>query len=212
MKDILDTLALSKKPLIICDVDEVVLEFIAPFQAYLASVEHRLHADSYRLTGNVRRIVDDVAATKEEIEAFQEAFFAGQDKWQTPANGASAALAGLKDDADIVFLTAMPPRHQMARRALLDLHGFPYPIVASEDAKGPIAASLIGARGVPAVFIDDIFTNLHSVRSHAPSCLLIHLMANDAFRALAPDPGEGVEKARDWEHAEELIRGHFAVG
>lgn len=209
MNDIVETLALSKKPLIICDVDEVVLEFILPLQNYLASVNHCLHADSFHLDGNVRRIADDRPATKEEIGAFLEAFFSAQDKWQMPAKGASAALAGLTDDADIVFLTSMPPRHQMVRRTVLDLHGFPYPIVATEEAKGPIAASLIGNRSIPSVFLDDIARNLHSVREHAPSCLLINLMANEAFKALAPDPGVGVHKARDWTHAGELIRAHF---
>jgi hypothetical protein len=212
MKDILEALRQSRKPLLICDVDEVVLEFLDPFQAYLASIEHRLHADSFRLDGNIRRIADGVSATKEEISAFQEAFFSAQDRWQTPAKGAIEVLGSLKDEADIVFLTAMPPRHRAVRRALLDLHGFGYPMVASEDAKGPIAASLVGARDVPSVFIDDIFTNLHSVRAHVPNCLLINLMANATFRALAPDPGEGVMKARDWPHAGELIRAHFGHG
>ena len=55
-----------------------------------------------------------------------------------------------------------------------------------------VAAGLIGEAGRPAVFIDDLGANLHSVRSHAPSCLLINLMANEAFRALAPHPGDGV--------------------
>jgi hypothetical protein len=209
MNEILEALRLSTKPLIICDVDEVVLEFVAPLQAYLASVGHELRADSFRLNGNIRRIEDGVCATKEEIQSFQEAFFSAQDKWQTPAAGACDVLDSLKDEADIVFLTAMPPRHQAVRRALLDLHGFGYPMVASEDAKGPIAASLIGARDVPSVFIDDIWRNLHSVRDHVPACLLINLMANETFRALAPDPGEGVMKARDWPHAGELIRAHF---
>lgn len=209
MNSILDTLSRSEKPLIICDIDEVVMEFLDPFGAYLASVEHRLHADSFRLNGNIRRIADGVSATKEEVEAFQEAFYSSQDRWQTPVLGASDILAGLKDEADIVFLTAMPPRHQAVRRSLLDLHGFGYPMVATEEAKGPVAASLIGARGVPAVFIDDIAHNLHSVRENAPNCLLIHLMANDAFRALAPEPGQGVTKARDWQHAGALIRAHF---
>jgi len=211
LNDIIAMLLGSKKPLIICDVDEVVLEFIVPFQNYLASIDHRLHADSFHLDGNVRRIADDVPATKGEVGAFLEAFFSTQDKWQTPARGASAALAGLKDDADIVFLTSMPPRHQMVRRTVLDLHGFPYPIIATEEAKGPIAGSLIGNRSIPSVFLDDIARNLHSVHEHAPSCLLINLMANEAFKALAPDPGEGVHKARDWTHAGELIRAHFGT-
>jgi hypothetical protein len=212
VNEIVEALQRSKKPLIICDVDEVVLEFVGPLQAYLASVGHRLHADSFRLDGNIRRIADGVCATREEIAAFQEAFFSAQDKWQTPAAGAIDVLGGLEDEADIVFLTAMPPRHQAVRRALLDLHGFGYPMVASEDAKGPIAASLIGTRTVPSVFIDDISRNLHSVREHLPGCLLINLMANATFAAMAPDPGKGVMKARDWQHAGEMIRAHFRGG
>jgi hypothetical protein len=209
MKEIVDALGRSRKPLIICDIDEVVMEFLDPLQAYLASVEHRLHPDSFRLHGNIRRIADDVCATNEEVDAFEEAFFASQDKWQTPVRGAHDVLASLRDEADIIFLTAMPPRHGVLRRTLLDLHGFGYPMVATQEAKGPVAASLIGMRDVPSVFIDDIARNLHSVRDHAPACLLVHLMANDIFRALAPDPGKDVQKARDWSHAGELIRAHF---
>lgn len=210
MSDILETLRRSRKPLIICDIDEVVMEFITPLRAYLASVDHALHADSFKLTGNIRRLSDGACATKEEVAGFQDAFFSAQEHWQTPARDAKTVLDGLKDAADIVFLTAMPPRHEGVRRALLDRHGFHFPMVATEDAKGPVAAELIGARGVPSVFIDDIYTNLHSVRTHAPACLLINLMADDAFRALAPDPGEGVVKARDWQHAGGLIRAHFS--
>jgi hypothetical protein len=45
------------------------------------------------------------------------------------------------------------------------------------------------------VFVDDIFVNLQSVRKHVPETLLVNLMANDTFRALAPHPGEGVDIA-----------------
>jgi hypothetical protein len=38
-----------------------------------------------------------------------------------------------------------------------------------------------------------------------PETLLINLMANDTFRALAPHPGDGVDIASDWAHAVELI-------
>jgi hypothetical protein len=209
--DILAALARSDRPLVVCDIDEVVLEFLDPFQDYLQSVDHRLHPDSFKLTGNVRRISDGISATREAVDAFQEAFFAAQHLWQRPAPDCAGVLGRLKDFADIVFLTAMPPRHHEARRAVLDTHEFRFPMISTEDAKGPVVARLIGTRGVPAVFIDDIYTNLHSVRSHAPDCLLIHLMANATFRAMAPDPGEGVEKARDWPHADQLIRAHFRL-
>ena len=71
--------------------------------------------------------------------------------------------------------------------------------------------ALHGSRTHPVVFIDDIFVNLQSVRQHVPGTLLLNLIANDIFRGLAPDPGEGVDIALDWPHAEELIRAHFAA-
>ena len=209
MNDIVATLRRSTKPLVICDIDEVVMEYLDPFQAYLASVDHCLHADSFRLQGNIRHVTDGSVATDEMFQQFQEQFFSTQDRWQRPAHDAKHVLDSLGADADIIFLTAMPPRHETARRALLDMHGFDFPLVATEEAKGPVAAELVCGRHVPSVFIDDIARNLRSVREHVPDCLLINLMANDAFRALAPDPGEGVEKARDWTHAGEMIRAHF---
>jgi hypothetical protein len=205
---VLASLATSARPLLVCDVDEVILEFLDPFHTYLESVEHRLHPDSFRLHGNVRHAGGE-PATAETVDAFQEEFFRTQDKWQKPARNARETLERLSAGADIVLLTAMPPRHQGVRRALLDLFGFRFPMIATEEPKGPVVNQLIADRGVPTAFVDDIFTNLHSVRTHAPDCLLINLMANDIFRAMAPDPGERVYKAESWLEAERLIRGHF---
>jgi len=211
MDAIVANLAASHRPLVICDIDEVVLEFIDPLQDFLASVDHRLHADSYRLTGNVRRIDDGTAASREQVSEFQEAFFAAQHQWQRPARDAKRVLDGLAQKADVVFLTAMPPRHQQARRALLDSLALTYPMIATEDAKGPIVARLIGDRRVRAAFIDDIHTNHASVRDFAPGCLLISLMASQAFRALAPHPGDDVVVARDWAHTGAVIEAHFGA-
>ena len=207
----IENLAASMRPLVVCDVDEVVLEFLDPFDRYLNSVGHRLHPDSFRLHGNIRSIAGDVIAAKDDVDRMQEAFFASQDRWQVPARGVDAALRSLADDADIVFLTAMPPRHHDVRRMLLDLHGLDFPMIATEEPKGPVVAGLIGGRDVAAVFIDDIARNLGSVRTHAPGCLLIHLMANQVFRAMAPKADEDIAIAEDWVHAETLIRAHLRL-
>jgi hypothetical protein len=210
--DIIASLAASRRPLVVCDVDEVVLEFLDPFDRYLNSVGHKLHPDSFRLHGNIRSLVEDIVASNEACEHMQEEFFATQDKWQVPAKGVDAALRSLSDDADIVFLTAMPPRHHDVRRAVLDLHGLDFPMIATEEPKGPVVAGLIGERNVPAVFVDDIVRNLGSVRTHAPGCVLMHLMANQVFRALAPEPEDDIVIAEDWAHAERLIRQHLRLG
>lgn len=205
-QDIIAALARSTRPLVVCDVDEVVLEFLDPFDRYLNSVEHKLHPESFRLHGNIRSLADGIVATDEAVEEMQEAFFASQDKWQVPASGVVEVLKSLAREADIIFLTAMPPRHHGIRRTVLDMHGLNYPMIATEEPKGPVVASLIGGREVPAVFIDDIVRNHGSVRANAPDCLLIHLMANQAFRKMLPKPDEDIVVAEDWADVERVVR------
>jgi hypothetical protein len=207
-----DDLHLSERPLIVCDIDEVVLEFVTPFMAYLDHNGHELRATSFRLHGNVFSRADGSETPGETVSAMLEAFFEAQDAWQTPVIEAADSLARLSTQADIVFLTAMPPRHRGPRRTLLSRHGFDYPMIATEQPKGPAVLALHGERQQPVVFIDDIFVNLQSVRKHVPDTLLVNLMANDTFRALAPHPGDGVEIAADWPHAEALIKAHIDAG
>ncbi|MBC7281564.1 hypothetical protein [Hoeflea sp.] len=204
-----DDLLLGERPLIVCDIDEVVLEFVTPFQAFLKDNGHELRPTSFRLNGNVFSLADGGETAHQEVARLLEAFFAAHDHWQTPVLDAARSLERLSEEADIVFLTAMPPRHRAVRRRLLSRHGFDYPMIATEAAKGPAVLALHGARAQPVVFIDDIFVNLQSVRQHVPQTLLLNLIANDVFRALAPHPGDGVDIATDWPHAEKLIRAHF---
>ncbi|HOV03921.1 MAG TPA: hypothetical protein PLG99_05890, partial [Kaistiaceae bacterium] len=58
---------LSGRPLVVCDVDEVVLSFIGPFETYLADSGFRLVARSYGLTGNIERLDDGTAIAQAEV-------------------------------------------------------------------------------------------------------------------------------------------------
>lgn len=205
-----DEIELSDRPLLICDVDEVVLEFVSPFMGFLNSRGHELRPVSFRLTGNIFSLDDDAALDQAAVSALLEDFYAEQDQWQRAAESAAETLDALSRDADVVFLTAMPPRHRAIRRRVLDAAGMPFPMIASEKAKGPAARALHGDRDLPVAFVDDIFRNLHSVRDHLPEALLVNLMAHAGFRALAPDPGEGIVTAESWPDAGEIISRHFA--
>ncbi|WEZ83768.1 hypothetical protein P6U16_02985 [Rhizobium sp. 32-5/1] len=206
----LEHVQLTDRPLIVCDIDEVVLEFLTPFRNFLRSSGHDLLARSFRLHGNIVLSADGLPVAESLVDDLLEEFFTLQDQWQTPATLAVETLESLAVEADLVFLTAMPPRHAVVRRSLLDHHRLHYPLLATEEPKGPVVKQLHDARDVPVVFIDDILRNLHSVRSHEPDCLLVNIMANAEFRAFAPEPGEGIAKAENWPDAARIIRQHFA--
>ena len=201
----LNTVALSDRPLIVCDVDEVVLEFVTPFGAFLNANDFELLPRSFHLTGNILSKSSGAEASSDEVRGLLDGFFAEQMKWQSPTMGAVQALSNVSAYADVVFLTSMPTRHYDQRRNLLNSHDLAYPLIATEQSKGPVIGELHSERGQPVFFIDDLIHNLHSVKKHISDVRMVHFMANDEFRAMAPPMGEDILAAEDWLHIESII-------
>ncbi|MEM6461044.1 MAG: hypothetical protein AAF724_03930 [Pseudomonadota bacterium] len=206
-----EEIALGERPLIICDVDEVALEFVSPFAGFLKARGYELLPRSFRLTGNIVSLESGVEAAKETVRELLDAFFAEQLDWQVPANGARKSLSNLSAHADIVFLTAMSPRHYEARRAVLDRHDLHYPLVATVEEKGPLISEIHDERDHTVVFIDDMAPNLQSAKRHLPHAIAINYMSNDHFRTMAPHPGDDIVSAETWGEIESIIGRHLGA-
>lgn len=148
-------LASDDRPLLILDVDDVVLEFIRPFPNFLKARGFGLTMASFRLTGNIAEQATGRLVEQAEVTALLDDFFHTQADWQSITDGAAEALSALGDRAEIVMLTAMPHKHRAARRAHLDALGLNYPLLTTEMAKGPAVAKLRGDKRRPIAFVDD---------------------------------------------------------
>ncbi|MGV2098749.1 hypothetical protein [Rhizobium sp. 21-4511-3d] len=210
--DGLDTshVRLGDRPLIVCDVDDVVLQFIVPFERFLVSEGYRLVPRSFKLHGNIET-ADGAPADDVTVSRLIETFFERQEDWQAPLALAGESLAVLSATADIVLLTAMPPVYRDQRRRLLDRFELDYPLLASLQPKGPIVKALHGARDLPVVFIDDMVRNLHSVHEHVDRCLLLHLMPVSEIHRFAPSAMDGIAKVAGWEEAAAHIGEHLSL-
>jgi len=194
-------LAADDRPLLILDVDDVVLEFIRPFPHFLKSRGFGLTLASFRLTGNIAETASGRLIEQPEVTALLGDFFDAQADWQSVTDGAEQALASLGDGAEIVLLTAMPHRHRAARRAHLDALGLPYPLLTTEMAKGPAVAKLRGSKGRPVAFVDDQPSNLISARNSVADAHLFHLMADNSLRAFLPPVPDDIVSVEDWRDA-----------
>ncbi|MER9742463.1 MULTISPECIES: hypothetical protein [unclassified Mesorhizobium] len=194
-------LAADDRPLLILDVDDVVLEFIRPFPHFLKSRGFGLTLASFRLTGNIAETASGRLIEQPEVTALLGDFFDTQADWQSVTDGAEQALASLSDRVEIVLLTAMPHRHRAARRAHLDALGLPYPLLTTEMAKGPAVAKLRGSKGRPVAFVDDQPTNLISARNSVAEAHLFHLMADNSLRAFLPPVPDDIISVEDWHEA-----------
>lgn len=193
--------------LVVLDVDEVVLHFIAPFQDLLASFGARLHFDSFKMTGNVRSQSTGAALTGHELDRSTEQLFREQEERQPLVDDAHDAIHRLAEVCDVVFLTAMPPSHYEARRRLLDREGLAdRPMIATLRSKGAVIAEMAERWRGPIAFVDDLPSNLEGVRRSVPGVHLLHMMADPNFRPHLPPLPRDTHEAADWREAETVLR------
>lgn len=196
---------LSDRPTIICDVDEVVVEFLTPFRSFLNSQNLDLTSTSFALHGNVISQETGIASDNQMVSYMIDELFANQKIWQTAVQTAAETLHEISNLANIVFLTAMPPDHYDVRRELLDSFDMPFPLLATNEAKGPLINELIQDNNHPSFFIDDMIYNHNSTREHSPETHNIYIMANDEFRTIAPEVHPDTFNAADWAEIKDFI-------
>lgn len=197
----IEELAADERPLLVLDVDDVLLDFIKPFPTYLQRHGCRLDFRSFRLTGNIIEIATEVAVEQPRVRELLDGFFDTQTDWQTLVEDAADSLKMIARDAEIVLLTAMPHRHRDTRRRHLDGLGLTYPLLTTEMAKGPAVRRLRGNTQRPVAFVDDMLHNLASAREHVADAHLFHLVADIRLREMQPPADAGIHVVDNWREA-----------
>lgn len=201
----IESLKLSHRPLVICDVDEVVLQFVAAFERHLVGRGFWLDARSFALFGNIRRRADGAEVDDAEVGELLRAFFAAETGRMDLVPGALDALGALSEIAQIVLLTNIPAAYLKARLDNLKAHGVPFPVIANEGPKGPAVARLCESVAAPVFFLDDSPSNIRSVVREAPHAHVIHFMSDARYLRLA-EPMPGVRlKTGHWSEAQSFI-------
>lgn len=188
----------SIRPVVVCDVDEVVLHFIRHLEIFLDRQGFAFAEPVYRLKGNIRRR-DGSLADDATVQSLIAGFFEDECGNQQLVDGAAEALDALSASADIVLLTNLPgAANRPVRQRLLAEYGIAYPLVTNVGPKGGAVAAIASGRSGPLVFIDDSPLNIRSVRASLAGAVLVHFVADPRFLASC-EPIEGVGlKTNDW--------------
>lgn len=208
-RHVLDQIAaldLSARPLIVCDVDEVVLHMAGHFETFMAAQGLSFITHSYRLSGNIARNGSQAPIQQEEVRHLIDRFFDEESHRQEMVDGADNALSSLSDDWDIVLLTNLPGAHNKpVREKLLESLGIPYPVVTNSGPKGGAVAALSNGRPAPLVFIDDSGINHSSVNASLPSSVQIQFVADGRFRSKV-EPKDHIDLLTgDWNQTRRFI-------
>ena len=194
------------RPLVICDVDEVVLHFVRGFEAFLEERGMWLDPRSYEFEGNVRRRATGEIIGNEELFRLLGEFFSKRIGELEAIEGAAETLERLAAECEIIMLTNLPHEHYDERRANLLRHGMPYPLVTNRGPKGPAVRAMAAARGEPCVLVDDYTDFLESARDHHPETALVHFLHDPRFAVHARPVRNDHVRVSEWQGAERAIR------
>lgn len=203
-------LTFSGRPLLVVDVDEVVVHMVGHMMPWLAGLGLRLDLTSYRLGGNIKDIRTGEPVAEEHIKALIQRFFDEEIHRQGVVDHAADVLERLQARWQVILLTNVPHHRADKRAASLVAQGVTASLLTNEGAKGPPVAlmrQMALAAGAPdlVVFIDDSPNNLESVRASVPSARLIHFIAHEGLRPLVRDVAGVRLKTGDWLAVEQAV-------
>ena len=202
----------DRRPLLILDCDGVLMHFLEPFTRWLRERhELELRMASFALSGNVLR-ADGTPVEDKLFRPLLDGFFDEAQETQTLLPGVADALEALGETAELVVLTNIEPRHRAVREVVLAREGLDLRVMPNGEGvpKGRAVAEL--AAGRPAVFVDDLPPHHTSVLRHAPHVGRVHLVGEEAVRAVMPAAADAHVRFDDWATAKGWIADWFAKG
>ena len=175
------------KPLVISDVDEVIVHFIREFEDFIGksglSIKPGNPAEPYHIfevkTGKAM-------ASAVSFDLVNE-FFIQHTRGMKAIKGAVEGLSALSNHATVVMLTNLPHFAGDDRRANLSMLGLDFPVITNSGPKGPALREIASRTKAPVVFIDDSQHFIQSAFDHAPNVHLIHFLHDERFSKFVPE-------------------------
>jgi hypothetical protein len=192
------------RPLIICDADEVLVQFVAGLERFLERNGCYLDLASFRIHGNVKHKATGESVADEAVTDLLKAFFASDTRSLDVVPGAAEALAGLSTRAQVVILSNLPETAREARIENLAGHGIHFPVIAGKGPKGEIVKRMVAA-DQRVVFVDDLAPHLASVAAETPHVHRLHFIADQRLAKLVPKAPEAHRRIDDWPTAAQWI-------
>jgi len=196
----------TNRPLLITDCDEVLLYMVKHFRDWLGEEEGVTFDYAGReFYKSMRRIDSDVPLEQAEMWALLNRFFDTQMDRQTPIEGAIAAIAAIREHADVVVLTNLLDFRREAREAQLAGHGMDLRVFTNQGPKGPALQAILDEYAPSrAVFIDDLSQHHGSVFEVAPRVRRLHLCGEPQIASnisCALQLGHAHARIDDWDSA-----------
>ncbi len=198
------------RPLLLCDVDEVVVHFLRGFESWLDKNGLWLDPASFALNGNIKHKITNLPLDEARVGPAIMGFFSDMTHELDAIEGAVVSLNDLAQHADVVMLTNLPAEFRDARVENLRNHGLSFPVVTNSGPKGPAISAIAADHAAPVAFIDDHTGYLKSAAEHLPQSKLLHFMQDERFGRHVQNEDFIHHRTDNWPDAYNYLLGLFA--
>lgn len=174
---------IKDKPLIVCDADEVIFDFMYSFEKYLHAKNLYFNWKSYALEGNILNDKNEVL-NRSQITDTINSFFMNKTESMSLVEGAVNSLQILSKKHKIIILSNIPFKFYEKRKVALKKCGINFPFFANTGPKGKAVKYLSDIHKGKIWFIDDSPYQIKSVKLEEKNVNTILFVGNSKLEAL----------------------------
>jgi hypothetical protein len=180
---------IKDKPLIVCDADEVIFDFMYSFEKYLHAKSLYFNWKSYALEGNILNDKNE-ALNRSQITDTINSFFMNKTESMSLVEGAVNSLQILSKKHNIIILSNIPFKFYEKRKVALKKCGINFPFFANTGPKGKAVKYLSDIHKGKIWFIDDSPFQIKSVKLEEKNVNTILFVGNSKLEALIKNKNE----------------------
>jgi len=192
-------------PLLICDADEVIFEFMKSFEKYLKENQMYFLYKSFNLNGNIFSSKNNKPIDTKIIPNTIFNFFKNYTSKMPLIKGAKTSLKELNHVINIIIVSNIPEVYALDRYNYLKKNNMNYYFLFNKGPKGDICKQLKQLTNKKTFFMDDLPNQLISVKNNSKEITTIHFLQNKKLLKILPKNIESDHKARDWSEAKNII-------
>ncbi|WP_120635264.1 hypothetical protein [Ruegeria sp. EL01] len=182
--------------LVICDVDEVVLQYFTYLKKQLNPAQFALEPDGFDL--KIKDLNTGQWLEQEKSDQISDEILLKVVSTQEAISGAIRCLTQLSENYEIVFLTNVREEFLELRKDCLKRHGLPFCVVENVGGKGHSVSRIIqDIRPERVSVIDDSIRQLINIRKHVPDVDLVRAVLTTETQSTAEN--DQFHEASTWD-------------
>ena len=192
-------------PLLICDADEVLFEFMHSFERYLNENNMYFTYKSFKLSGNIYTKDNNDIIEESRIPNIISDFFKSYTSKMPLIIGAKETLNTLKKHLNIIILSNIPEESANDRICLLKKNDMDFNFISNKGPKGEICKELEKLTNNKVFFIDDLPNQIKSVKLNTTKITTIHFLQNKKLLEIIPRVKYSDFNAKNWDEIKKII-------